>query len=84
MARGHACRPAFWKFLARDHAGYAELEKLKRHSDSAGTGTGKVRKAIEKVVVSAYVLALSFNVEKRSNSRASFCAGTRKVPAPLT
>ena len=64
MARGHACRPAFWKFLARDHAGYAELEKLKRHSDSAGTGTGKVRKAIEKVVVSAYVLALSFNVER--------------------
>ena len=64
MARGHACRPAFWKFLARDHAGYAELEKLKRHSDSAGTGTGKVRKAIEKVVVSAYVLALSFKVER--------------------
>lgn len=38
----------FFAFLATKHEGYGMLEKLKQHSDDAGTGTGKMREAIER------------------------------------
>jgi hypothetical protein len=37
----------FWRWLAKSHPSFEALEKLKEHSLNAGTGSGKVRAAIE-------------------------------------
>lgn len=40
----------FWTWLAKHHPSFEALEKLKEHSLNAGTGSGKVRAAIESKV----------------------------------
>eukprot|EP00242_Pyramimonas_sp_CCMP2087_P014674 CAMPEP_0198203060 /NCGR_PEP_ID=MMETSP1445-20131203/6309_1 /TAXON_ID=36898 /ORGANISM="Pyramimonas sp., Strain CCMP2087" /LENGTH=322 /DNA_ID=CAMNT_0043874285 /DNA_START=114 /DNA_END=1082 /DNA_ORIENTATION=- len=37
----------FWRFLATAHEGFEDLQKLKTHSLTYGTGTGKMLEAIE-------------------------------------
>ena len=44
----------FWKWLAKNHPSFESLEKLKEHSLNAGTGSGKVRAAIESKATKTY------------------------------
>lgn len=44
----------FWKWLSKNHASFESLEKLKEHSQNAGTGSGKVRAAIESKATKTY------------------------------
>ena len=47
-------KTVFWKWLSTNHQSFESLEKLKEHSLNAGTGSGKVRTAIESKATKTY------------------------------
>ena len=48
-------KPEFWRWLSRRHSNFGTLDRLREHATGeGGTGTGKIREAIESKAAKAY------------------------------